>query len=72
MTNPMIRIHNIETDKIVDREMNDKELAQYNIDNALIESQQQQAILKENAKTSALAKLAALGLTDDEIAALLL
>jgi hypothetical protein len=65
MTNkPMISI-----DGIV-REMNTEELAQFNID--LVELQK----IKENqearlaAKESALAKLAALGLTEAEIAAL--
>ena len=32
MTNPMIRIHNVETDEIIDREMNAEELAQHNKD----------------------------------------
>jgi hypothetical protein len=32
MTKPMIRIHDIETDKIVDREMNASELKQYEAD----------------------------------------
>jgi len=29
MTKPLIRIHNLETDEIIDREMNDAEYAQY-------------------------------------------
>jgi len=32
MTNPMIRIHNVETDEIIDREMNADELSQHNKD----------------------------------------
>jgi hypothetical protein len=32
MTNPTIRIHNMETDEIIDREMNLAELAQYKKD----------------------------------------
>lgn len=30
-TKPMIRIHNAETDEIIDREMNDAEFAQYKL-----------------------------------------
>ena len=32
MTKPIIRIHNLETNEIVDREMNDVEYAQYELD----------------------------------------
>ena len=31
---PMVRIHNIETDEVIDREMNDAEFAQYETDAA--------------------------------------
>lgn len=31
---PMIRIHNVETDEITDREMNDAEFAQWQLDQA--------------------------------------
>jgi hypothetical protein len=34
MTKPMIRIHNTETDEIIDREMNDDEFAIYEADQA--------------------------------------
>ena len=34
LTRPIIRIHNIETDEVIDREMNDAEFAQYQIDQA--------------------------------------
>lgn len=33
-TRPMVRIHNVETDEIIDREMNDAEFAQYEADQA--------------------------------------
>lgn len=56
-------IHNIETDEIIEREMNAAEKAQLEKDK--LESEN-----KINVRTSALAKLAALGLTEDEIAAL--
>lgn len=58
-----IMIHNIETDEIIEREMNAAEKAQLEKDK--LESEN-----KINVRTSALAKLAALGLTEDEIAAL--
>jgi len=32
MTNPMIRIHNTETDEVIDREMNAEEMSQHNKD----------------------------------------
>ena len=34
MSNPMIRIHNIETNEVIDREMNDAEFAVYEADQA--------------------------------------
>ena len=33
-TRPMVRIHNIETDEVIDREMNDAEFAQHEADQA--------------------------------------
>jgi DNA-binding NarL/FixJ family response regulator len=64
MSRPLIQI-----DDLV-REMNDDEFARYELHQA--EEQQRQAKIeaKEQARQSALAKLAALGLTDEEIAAL--
>ena len=67
MTKPMIRIHDVATNKVVDREMNDAEFAQLQIDIAAGEAKAQEALAKESAKASALAKLAALGLTEDEV-----
>lgn len=74
MTNPMTRIVNLETNQTIDREMTDKEL-----DDLLKQQKLEQEINAANAKAqadkiaqrkSAFAKLAALGLTEDEIAAL--
>jgi hypothetical protein len=66
---PMIRIHNVETDEIIDREMNETELAQHELDG-------QNAIAfnaaKAKAETDKAALLARLGLTDEEAALLLL
>ena len=68
MTNPMIRIHNTETDKIVDREMNATELAQYKKDLA---NQELQAAEQTKVATQKAALLAKLGITADEAALLL-
>ena len=35
MTRPIVRIHDLATDTVVDREMNDAEFAQYQVDQAL-------------------------------------
>ena len=65
MKNPMIRIHNIETDEIIDREMTDEEAAAL-LPNPLTKEEQAQL----DAKNAAQAKLAALGLTADDLKAL--
>ena len=70
MTNPIIRIHNTETNEIIDREMNDVEFAQYQKDQIELQARktaEDQAIEKREA---ALSKLAALGLTADDLKAL--
>jgi len=70
MTKPMVRIHNTETNEIIDREMNDAEFAQSQIDkqNSLIAEAEAKA--KAQAKATAEGKLAALGLTIDDLRAL--
>ena len=70
MTRPMIRIHNTETNKITDREMTNAEFAQYEADQAVEQAKKTEAEAKATTRASALAKLAALGLSADEIAAL--
>ena len=65
MTKPMIRIHDIETNEIMDREMTDEEIAAL-LPNPL-SKEEQQAL---DAKLAAQAKLAALGLTTDDLKAL--
>ena len=65
MKNPMIRIHNIETDEIIDREMTNEEAAAL-LPNPLTKEEQAQL----DAKNAAQAKLAALGLTADDLNAL--
>jgi len=68
MSNPMIRIHNMETNEIIDREMNADELKQYELD--LLESAKTK---KELAAAAAVkeALLTKLGITADEAALLL-
>lgn len=71
MSNPMIRIHNIETNEIIDREMTNAEFSDYQqslLPKPLTE-QEVEAVAK---KAAAEAKLAALGLTADDLKALLL
>ena len=70
MTRPMIRIHNIETDEIIDREMNDQEFVAFEADQAAQAIVQAEAEAKAQAKAAAEAKLAALGLTTDDLRAL--
>jgi len=65
---PMIRIHNIETDEIIDREMNDAEFAQYEADKA---AQKIAAEAKAKAEADKAALLARLGLTEDELKTIL-
>jgi hypothetical protein len=68
MTRPMVRIHNIETDEIIDREMNDAEYAKYQADQAAEVIRQAEAEAKATAKTALLSKL---GITAEEAALLL-
>jgi len=67
-TRPMIRIHNIETDEVIDREMNDAEFAQYQADKAAQAIAKAEAELKETAKAAILARI---GLTADELKTIL-
>ena len=65
---PMVRIHNIETDEIIDREMNDDEFAEYEAQVEVL------ANLKAEAETKATERqeiLDRLGLTADEAKLLL-
>ena len=65
MTKPIVN------DNGNEREMTDAEYAQYQIDAADAAAQQQAAADEDAARASAIAKLAGLGLTPDEIAALI-
>jgi len=68
MTNPMIRIHNTETDEVIDREMTADELKQHNKDLADHAKATADHEAAADAKAALLAKL---GITADEAALLL-
>jgi hypothetical protein len=65
---PMIRIHDLATDEVIDREMNDAEFTQYQAD-AIAEAEAQAQAEAKAAEKSAL--LARLGLTEDELKTIL-
>ena len=65
---PMVRIHNVETNEIIDREMNDAEFAQFEIDQAA-QAERNAAEATKAAEKEAL--LARLGITADEAKLLL-
>ncbi len=70
MTRPMVRIHNVDTNEVIDREMNDEEFAQWQID-VQADKDRIAAIEKSIAdKEAAQIKLAALGLTTEDLKAL--
>ena len=66
----MIRIHNIETDEVIDREMNNEEFAKYQARQLEKDAEQAEAEAKAQAKATAQAKLATLGLTVSDLEAL--
>ena len=70
MTKPTIREHNLETNEIVDREMTDTEYEQHLIFETEDQAKQAEAEAKAQAKAAAEGKLAALGLTTDDLRAL--
>ena len=67
-TRPTVRIHNTETDEVIDREMNDAEFAQYQADQAAQAIAQAEAEAKETAKAAILDRI---GLTADELKTIL-
>ena len=67
MTRPTVRIYT-EPDIFIDREMNDKEFAQYEADQAANAAQKAEAEAKETAKAALLTKL---GITQEEAQLLL-
>jgi hypothetical protein len=67
-TRPIVRIHNAETNEIIDREMNDAEFAQWEIDQASQATAEAEAQAKATARAAILDRL---GLTAEEAALLL-
>ncbi len=68
MSKPTIRIHNVETNEVIDREMNDAEFAQYEADQAV----QAELATAEAAKAAEKAALLErLGITAEEAKLLL-
>ena len=67
-TRPMVRIHNVETNEVIDREMNDAEFTQYEADKA---AQAVAEAAKAKAEADKAALLARLGLTEDELKTIL-
>ena len=63
-TRPTIRIHNTETNEVIDREMNDDEFAQYQADKEKAAQVKAEAEAKETAKAAILDRI---GLTADEL-----
>ena len=68
MTRPMVRIHDLTTDEVIDREMNDEEFAQYEADQA---AQAEKAAAEAAKAAEKEALLAKLGITADEAKLLL-
>ncbi len=65
---PMVRIHNTETNEVIDREMTDDEFADYQADQVERAARQLEAEAKANARQAILDRL---GLTAEEAAILL-
>lgn len=68
MSKAMIKIHNADTGEIIEREMNDAELAQYEADLVIAANRKAEKEAKEAAKAELLSKL---GITADEAKLLL-
>ncbi len=67
-TRPIVRIHNTETDEVIDREMNDDEFAQYEAEIAAQAAAEVAAAQKAADKAALLAQL---GITEEQAALLL-
>jgi len=67
-TKPMVRIHNTETNEVIDREMTDDEFADYQAEQAERAAKQAEAEVKATEKAALLTRL---GLTEDELKTIL-
>jgi len=70
MSRPIVKIHNCENNEIIEREMNDEEFAQWQKDVADAKIRDEAEAQAKAKKAAAEAKLAALGLTADDLKAL--
>jgi hypothetical protein len=70
MNKPLIRIHDLSTNEIIDREMTADELTQWENAQAIAAAAETEMETKAKAKEIAQAKLAALGLNTDDLKAL--
>lgn len=68
MTRPMVRVHDLATNEVIDREMNDAEFTQYEANQAVEAAQQAEAQAKADARQALLNKL---GITAEEAQLLL-
>jgi hypothetical protein len=68
MTKPIVREHNVETDEVIDREMNDQEFAAYEADQAAEAAKQAEATAKAAQRQALLTRL---GITEEEARILL-
>jgi hypothetical protein len=67
-TRPMVRIHNVETDEVIDREMNDVEFTQYEAEQVARNEEEAAAIQKAADKAALLEQL---GITEEQAKLLL-
>ena len=67
-TKPIIRIHDLATNEVIDREMNDAEFAEYKANEAARAIRQAEIETKEQAKAAILDRI---GLTADELKTIL-
>ena len=70
MTKPQVKEYNCETQEEITRDATDAEIAQLAKDKAESDARKAEAEAKAQAKTAAEGKLAALGLTTDDLRAL--
>ena len=68
MSRPIIRIHNVQTDEVIDREMNDAEFAAYEASQAAQAEAQAEAEAKAAQRQALLTRL---GITEEEARILL-
>jgi len=68
LTKPMIRIHDLATDEVIDREMNDAEFATYEANQAAQAAEQAELAAKAATRAALLTRL---GITEEEARILL-